>query len=118
MLEKERVLELVGGYCDLEERLALVPPSARVRGLFIRTVGAGLQKAGKSEAYRALFDQTRFSPLRFYPVTDYLVHLAAGGALLAGPEHVHQGMREVSRGNAVAFSESLLGRTLLRALSP
>jgi uncharacterized protein (TIGR02265 family) len=112
------VIELVGAHCDLEERLRVVPPSAHVRGLYLRSVAAVVERAGKAEEYAGLVGDDRYSPVRLYPVGDYLVHLAAGVAVLYGPERVHEGMKEISRRNAQAIADSLLGRTLLRVLSP
>jgi uncharacterized protein (TIGR02265 family) len=101
---------------DLAERLPLVPPSAKVRGLYFGSIERVVTAAGKGEPYAALFPK-RFATVLWHPATDFLVQLVVAGALIAGPERVHQGMFEVGRGNAVAFGESLLGRTLLRLLS-
>src|SRR5271154_5515905 len=103
-------------HCDLAERLRLVPPSARVRGLYFGNITRALAAAGHGERFDALFPK-RFATVLWHPATDFLVRLAVGGALLAGPERVHEGMFEIGRGNAVAFGESLLGRTLLRLLA-
>jgi uncharacterized protein (TIGR02265 family) len=84
----------------------------------MRSVAAVLERANKTDEYQRLLGTTRYSPVRLYPIGDYLIHLAAGGALLCGAEQVHEGMKEISRRNAQAFAESLLGRTLLRVLSP
>lgn len=114
----QRVLELVGAHCDLEQRLQQMPPAASARGMYPRSVLTVLQKAGKEAAYLELFGAERLSTVRFYPLSEYLLRLAAGGAILASPAEVHQGMFEVSRRNALMFAESLLGRTMLRVLSP
>ena len=111
------VLELVGGHCDLRERLAAVRPSAQIRGMYLRSVQGAMERAGRGIEYRALCGSPRFSALRFYPLGEYLTHLAAGGALLKGPQHVHDGMFEISRSNAALVADSLVGRTLLRALA-
>src|SRR5688572_28170304 len=55
--------------------------------------------------------------MRWYPTREFLVRLTVGGALLTDPARVHEGMFEIGRRNAVEFSESLLGKTLLRLLS-
>jgi len=75
-----------------------------------------LTRAGRLEAYRALFPE-RFAAVLWYPAAEFLVRLAVGGALLFEPARVHEGMYEIGRRNAVAFAESLLGRSLLRLLS-
>jgi uncharacterized protein (TIGR02265 family) len=111
------VLELVGDHCDLRERLGAVRPSAQIRGMYLRSVQGALERAGRGIEYRALCGTPRFSALRFYPLGEYLTHLAAGGALLKGPERVHEGMFELSRSNAAIVADSLVGRTLLRALA-
>jgi uncharacterized protein (TIGR02265 family) len=101
--------------CDVMERLPLVPPSAKVRGVFFGTINRVLAKAGCLERFEALFPQ-RPAVVLWHPEAEYLVRLAAGGAILAGPERVHEGMFEIGRGNAVSFAESLVGRALLRLL--
>lgn len=102
-------------HCDIAERLSLVPPSARVRGVFFGGINRALARAGCLERFEALFSQRRMAVL-WYSEADFLLRLAVGGALLAGPEHVHEGMFEIGRGNAVNFAESLVGRVLLRVL--
>lgn len=103
-------------HSDLHERLRAVPPSAKVRGLYFRSTITVLTAAGKLPEYRELFPED-YSAMRWYPTSEYLMRLAVGAALLASPETIHEGMREIGRRNAVAFAESLLGRTMLRLLS-
>jgi uncharacterized protein (TIGR02265 family) len=102
-------------YCDLTERLPLLPPSAKSRGVYLVGIDRVLLKAGTFDKFKALFPQ-RASSIPWYPLSDFLVQLAVGAALLAGPERVAQGMFEIGRGNAVTFAESLLGRALIRLL--
>jgi uncharacterized protein (TIGR02265 family) len=101
--------------CDLAERLPLLPPSARGRGVYLVGIDRVLAKTASFDRFKALFPQ-RPSAIPWYPLSDFLVRLAVGAALLAGPERVHQGMFEIGRGNAVTFAESLLGRALIRLL--
>ncbi|MGH7435016.1 MAG: TIGR02265 family protein [Polyangiaceae bacterium] len=101
--------------CDLAERLQLVPPSAQSRGLYVMGIDRALARAGALDRFKTLFPQ-RLLALGWYPTSDFLVRLAVGGALLAGPDKVHEGMFEIGQGNAVAFAESLLGRALIRIL--
>jgi uncharacterized protein (TIGR02265 family) len=110
-----KVIRELCQHCDLVERLALVPPSAKVRGLYFRSIERVLSDASRREGFDELFPE-RFAAVLWHPAGDFLVRLAAAGALLSGPEHVHQGMFEIGRRNALAFAESLLGRTLLRFL--
>ncbi len=102
-------------YCDLAERLPLLPPSAKSRGVYLVGIDRVLAKAGSFDRFKAFFPQ-RPSSIPWYPTSDFLVRLAVAGALLAGPERVDQGMFEIGRGNAVTFAESLLGRALIRLL--
>jgi uncharacterized protein (TIGR02265 family) len=113
----ERAIALVAPHCDIVERIAAVPPSARVRGLYFRSFEEVLQGFGKAELYREYFADDQWSMLRMYPLRDYLIRLAVAGAALCSPERVHQGMLEVGRTNATTFAGSLLGRTMLRLLS-
>jgi len=113
---REAAIAEVSLHCDLQERLTMVPPSAKGRGLYFRSIETVLAQAGRLEAYRALFPE-RYATVLWHPIADFLVRLVVGGALLTEPARVHEGMYEIGRRNALAFSESLLGRTLLRLLS-
>jgi uncharacterized protein (TIGR02265 family) len=101
--------------CDLAERLILLPPSVRSRGVYLTGIDRALAKGGSFDEFKALFPK-RASAIAWYPTSEFLTRLAVAGALLAGPERVHQGMFEIGRGNAVTFAESLLGRVLIRFL--
>jgi uncharacterized protein (TIGR02265 family) len=113
---REAAIEEVSQFCDLRERLLLVPPSAVIRGQYFRAIEAALTATGKAARYRALFPE-RHAALRWYPMHDFLQQLAVGAALLRSPERVHDGMFQLGRGNAKTFSESVLGRLMLRLLS-
>jgi uncharacterized protein (TIGR02265 family) len=118
-MESAKRASLIDELCrasDLAERLPLVPPSARVRGLYFGNIERAVTVAGHGEEFSSLFPK-RFATVLWHPATEFLVQLAVGGALLAGPDRLHEGMFELGRGNAVAFGESLLGRTLLRLLA-
>jgi uncharacterized protein (TIGR02265 family) len=112
-----RVIELVTPHCDLGQRLEVVPPSAQIRGVWIQAVEKQVTLAGKLEEYRAYFANDHYSFMSFYPAQDFLTRLACGGAIVASPERVHEGMSQIMKGNANAFMENVLGRILLRVLS-
>lgn len=113
----DRAIQVVAPYCDIESRLEVVPPSAQVRGLYLRSFETVLQRAGRTQLYREYFEGERWSPIRMYPLRDYMIRLAVAGASLRSPERVHEGMHDVWRTNATTFAASLLGRTMLRLLS-
>jgi len=113
----DRAIELVAPYCDIRERLEVVPPSARVRGLYLKSLESVVQRAGRAALYHEFFRGERWSPVRMYPLRDYMIRLAIAGASLYSPERVHDGMRDVWRTNATTFASSLLGKTMLRLLS-
>jgi uncharacterized protein (TIGR02265 family) len=113
----DRAIALVAAHCDIVERLKVVPPSAQVRGLYLRSLETILQRADRGALYREYFGGERWSPIRMYPLRDYMVRLAVAGASLHTPERVHQGMHDVWATNAATFASSLLGRTMLRLLS-
>jgi uncharacterized protein (TIGR02265 family) len=113
----DRAIALVAPHCDIVERLAVVPPSAQVRGLYFQSIHAEIEKRGKLLEYEEYFPHDRYSAFPLYPLTELLVRLACAGALVAGPEKVHEGMRLVTKANARAFVDSLLGRLMLRMLS-
>lgn len=116
MNERERVIDEVSRHCDLRERLTLIPPSAKTRGIYFRMMESALGRAGQLERFRTLFPE-RFPAMLWHPESDFLVRLAVAGSLIASPERVHEGMFEIALRNAVVFAESLIGRTVLRLLS-
>jgi uncharacterized protein (TIGR02265 family) len=113
----DRAIQLVAPYCDIVERLDAVPPSARVRGLYLKSFESVLARVGKAGLYRQHFEGDRWSAVRMYPLRDYMIRLAVAGAALHSPELVHRGMHDIWRTNATTFAASLLGRTMLRLLS-
>src|SRR5580698_1127584 len=42
-------------HCDVEERLPLIPPSAKVRGIYFGGIDRTLAKAGCLDRFKALF---------------------------------------------------------------
>jgi uncharacterized protein (TIGR02265 family) len=110
------VLTEIGRHCDIAERLTLVPPSAKVRGIFFRSIDSALGEVGLYARYRQLFPRD-IGTLQWHPCTHFLERLVVGAALLRGAAGVHEGMREIGRHNALEFASSLLGRILLRFLS-
>jgi uncharacterized protein (TIGR02265 family) len=113
----DRAIQLVAPHCDLVDRLKVVPPSALVRGLYLKSLEAIVQRAGRAGLYREYFAGERWSAIRMYPLRDYMIRLAVAGAALHSPEQLHRGMHDVWRTNATTFASSLLGRTMLRLLS-
>lgn len=114
--DRAQVLAEVSRHCDIEERLTLVPPSAKVRGTYCRSIDAALTEAGKYKRYKELFPR-ELGTLQWHPCGEFLIRLVVAGALLMGPERVKDGMFEIGRRNAYEFARSLLGRMLLRLLS-
>ncbi len=109
-------IEEVGQFCDVQQRLALIPPSASVRGMYFRSIDTILAKAGKTAQFLELFPD-KIAAIRWYPLSEFIVRLTVGSALLRGPERVHEGMFEIGRENALAFANSLVGKVLFRLLS-
>lgn len=103
-------------HCDLRRRQADVPPSAKIRGLYYNNNIKVLESAGKLEMFKALYPESH-SSVRWYSCADYLERLAVAGAILTSPERVHEGMQLIGRNNAIAFADSLLGKTMIRLLS-
>lgn len=93
-----------------------MPASAQLRGLYFKNNLTMLRQEGLEGRYRSYYPEN-YSAVRWYPVADFLERLAVAGALLCGPEGVHEGMRRIGHNNAVAFAESLLGRTMMRFFS-
>jgi uncharacterized protein (TIGR02265 family) len=114
--DRERAIDEVCRFCDLKERIAVIPPSAKARGVYFRSIETVLTRAGRIGPYRALFP-VRVAAVPWQPLPELLIQLAVGGSILASPERVQEGMFEIGRQNAIAVSESLIGRTLIRFLS-
>jgi uncharacterized protein (TIGR02265 family) len=117
VLYRRRIVEQVGPHCDLVKRLADVPQAARVRGVYFRSALEEVTRRGLRQVFEAVIPETDRSVFTLYPLADYLLWLAWAGSLVASPASVHDGMRELSRGNAVYYGRSLLGRSLARLLS-
>jgi uncharacterized protein (TIGR02265 family) len=113
---RQAAVEEVSQFCDLRERLALMPPSAAVRGIYFRSIELKLEQAGKFEDFRRMYPD-RLAAIRWHSMSSFLEQLAVAGALLRKPTEVHAGMFEIGRQNATAFAGSLLGKMLLRMLS-
>jgi uncharacterized protein (TIGR02265 family) len=113
---RRTALAEVGKHCDVQERMRIVPPSAVMRGLYVRSIEDVLARAGCAEPYRAMFPE-RHSALGWYPIRDFLEKLTIAAGILRGPERVHEGMLEIGKNNAHAFSDGVLGRVMLRLLS-
>jgi uncharacterized protein (TIGR02265 family) len=114
--ERFAIIEELTRHCDVSQRLTLIPPSAKIRGVYCRSIDSALAKAGKLQRYRELFPRD-LATLAWHPMGEFLVRLSVGGALLASPEYVHDGMLEIGRHNALEFARSLLGKMLVRLLS-
>ncbi|HEX2678555.1 MAG TPA: DUF2378 family protein [Polyangiales bacterium] len=116
-MTRDEAIAEVYKHCDLQQRLASLPPSAKVRGVFFRSIDRVLGQAGLLPRFELLFPN-RPSSVPWYPFSEFLTQVAVGGAMLAGAEQVQHGMYEIGRRNAIAVAESLFGRALLRLLSP
>jgi len=113
----DRAIQVVAPFCDIVDRLEQVPPSALVRGLYMKSFDTVLQRANRAGLYNEYFGGERWSVIRMYPLRDYMIRLAVAGASLQSPQRVHEGMHDIWRTNATTFASSLLGRTMLRLLS-
>jgi uncharacterized protein (TIGR02265 family) len=109
-------LQEASRHCDIVQRLATAPPSAKVRGLYMRSVESVLEGGGVVQKYRRIFPE-RVSSVRWYPLGELLKRVVVGGSLLAGPDRVHEGMFEIGWRNAAAVGQSLIGRAMLHVLS-
>ncbi len=113
----QETLDWVAPHCDLLERIDRIPPSAQVRGVWTKILERQLQERGLLPEYRRLLPGHSSGAFELHHVSDLLLRAAVAGALLAGPEDLHQGMFEITRDNARRFTSSLMGRTLLRLLA-
>lgn len=116
MAPHARAIALIAPHCDIVDRIHDVPPSARIRGLYFRSMLNALKKLGRLADFEEYFPGERWSSLTFYPLGDYLLRLAVAGAVVASPTELHAGVFEIARDNASAFASSLLGRVMVRIL--
>lgn len=117
VLYRQHIVEMVAPHCDIVRRLADVPSSACVRGVYFRSALEELSRRGLRGPFQEVVRETERSIFTLYPAADYLLWIAFAGALVASPARVHEGMLDLSRANAVYYGQSLLGRSLLRLLS-
>lgn len=110
-------LAWVAPHCDIEERMGKVPPSARCRGVWSKLIDRQLKERGLYDEYRRRLPLPSLNTLGFHPVGDLLLRAAVAGALVAGPENLHDGMFEMTRDNARQFTGTLMGRTLVKLLA-
>lgn len=104
---------------DLQLRLREAPSSARVRGIFLRSLESDMVRRGLRERWgwdweATLGEQPRSYGL--YPLRALLVAYA-DAALLVGSDP-KEAIRDIFRGSCTAFSESWFGRGLKRFLAP
>src|SRR5690606_1518015 len=78
-------IDLVAPHCDIVARLQDVPPSARVRGLYFKSVINVLRSLDKLDAFSRICPPLPRASVKFYPLADYLVELAVAGAMVASP---------------------------------
>lgn len=115
-LSLDQALDELARHCDVRERLALVPPSAKLRGYYCRSIESALREAGRLRRFQQLFPR-ELGSLEWAPASQLLTRIVVGGALLHGVEQVHRGMFDIGRRNAFEFARTLLGRVLMRLLS-
>src|SRR5690349_18398884 len=102
----QSVLEYVR-HSDVMERRRAVPRDAMIRGLYFKSVIADLERRGLLNRFLAEFpDEMSRSTFRWYPATDFLLRVAFAGALVASPQEVYDGMRELFRANSLYFAKS------------
>jgi uncharacterized protein (TIGR02265 family) len=107
----------VGPYSDLEQRLNDIPPSARARGIWVRNFENVLAREGKLGQYVAIVGEPA-AALGWHPLGEVVARLAVAAAVHTSPREMHVGLRALGRAQAVQFSHSLLGKTLIRLLNP
>jgi len=103
----------------LDERLAKIPASAGVRGVWFGVMEGHMKRlgSGAEAAYRAAGCGKPRTVYRLYAMGEYLEELLVGGAI-AQPQNPAEGIREIWRHNIDAFKESLIGRSVARLVRP
>src|SRR4051812_32571565 len=93
------LLEQADAYCDLRQRLKLVPVHAKARGVVFRSTEVVLEQAGLLRRYRELFP-SRQATVLWYPAEEFLQQLVVAAILLTEPSRVQEGMFGIGRANA------------------
>ncbi len=117
MLLPQCAIDFVAPHCDIIERLAAIPPSARVRGIYFRSLKRELEHRDLLARYFEFFSEQRRGAMAYYPLSEFSLRLACAGALVASPAELHRGMHDLGRTNSSYFAQSLLGRAIIRFLS-
>jgi uncharacterized protein (TIGR02265 family) len=103
----------------LDERLAKIPSTAGVRGVWFNMMPQHLKRIGRGAeaAYRAAGCGKPRTLYKLYAVGEFLEELLIGGAITR-PDDAAAGMREIWRHNIDAFYQSLIGRSVKRLVRP
>ncbi len=114
------VFDAAAVHCDAVERLARVRDDQRVRGVWFGMLRDELRRRGPQiygefEREVGLHEAVTF---KMYPVADYIRRLVVAGALVASPERVHEGMRDLHRSSVGYFARSVLGRAVVSLVRP
>jgi len=112
-------LEAARDQLRLDERLAKIPSTAAVRGVWFSMMPQHMKRIGRGAeaAYRASGCVKPRTLYKLYAVGEFLEELLVGSAITR-PDDAAEGMREIWRHNIDAFTNSLLGRSVARLVRP
>jgi uncharacterized protein (TIGR02265 family) len=112
------IFEAAAAHCDIVERLTLVRDDQRVRGVWFAMLRDEVRRRGFGGQYEREVGLHEAVTFKMYPVADYLRRLVAAGALVASPERVQEGMRDLHRSSVRYFAHSVLGRAIVSLVRP
>ncbi|MGZ3420440.1 MAG: TIGR02265 family protein [Polyangiales bacterium] len=112
------IFEAAAAHCDIGERLEVVRDDQRVRGVWFAMLRDEMFRRGLHGAFERDVGLHESVTFKMYPVADYLRRLVCAGALVASPENVHDGMRELHRSSVRYFARSVLGRAIVSLVRP
>lgn len=112
------IFEAAAAHCDIRERLGLVHDEQRVRGVWFAMLRDEVRRRGLAGPFEREVGLHESVTFKMYPVADYLRRLVTAGALVASPEKVHDGMRDLHRSSVRYFAQSLLGRAIVSLVRP
>jgi uncharacterized protein (TIGR02265 family) len=112
------VFEQAAQHIDVVDRLTRIRRDQLARGVWFRMLREEVARRGHVRAYDAEGGPHEATTFKMYPLDDYLRRLVIAGALIASPEKVHDGMRDLHRESVRYFTKSILGRLIISVMRP
>lgn len=105
---------------DLKWRLGVIPDTALVRGVFLSMLQRQAVALGRDveDEFESYFRVQGFSPLRLYPVREYLTRLVVLAQIRWGTNGIHAGLRALQGAAFETWKGTMVGRALVDLFEP